>query len=97
MRTAARKVSAEEAELLAVAALSFLAEEPERLGRFLAETGLEPASLRSAAATPGFLPAILDYLIGNEPLLLDFAGSQSIDPADIPAARAALPGARRID
>jgi len=95
MRSTPRKASAEEAELLAVAALSFLAEDPERLNRFLAETGLEPDSLRTAAVTPGFLPAILDYLIGNEPLLLDFASVQSIDPAAVPAARASLPGARR--
>jgi hypothetical protein len=95
MRSTPRRASAEEAELLAIAALTFLSEDPERLGRFLAETGLEPEGLRSAATTPGFLPAILDYLIGNEPLLLDFASFQSIDPAAVPAARAALPGARR--
>lgn len=95
MRSARGRASREEAELLAVAALSFLADDPERLGRFLAETGLEPEGLRSAAGTPGFLPAVLDHLIGNESLLLDFAADRGIDPAAIPAARAALPGARR--
>ena len=89
------KASPADAEILAVAALSFLAEEPERLGAFLAETGLEPENMRAAAATPGFLPAVLDYLIGHEPLLLDFAADRGIDPAGIPAARAALPGGRR--
>lgn len=89
------KPSRDEAEALAVAALSFLAEEPDRLGSFLAQTGLEPDGIRAAAGTPGFLPAILDYLIGDEALLLDFAAGQGIDPASIPAARSALPGARR--
>ena len=88
------KPSPDEAETLAVAALSFLAEEPERLGRFLAVTGLEPENLRAAAGTPGFLPGVLDHLIGDETLLLDFAAQQGIDPSEIPAARAVLPGHR---
>ncbi len=88
------KPSADEAEVLAVAALSFLAEKPERLGRFLAITGIEPENLRAAAGTPGFLPGVLDHLIGDESLLLDFAAQQGIDPADVPAARAVLPGGR---
>jgi hypothetical protein len=88
------KPSWDEAEILAVAALSFLAEEPDRLGRFLAITGIEPENLRAAAGTPGFLPGVLDHLIGDESLLLDFAAQQGIDPADVPAARAAFGGHR---
>ena len=86
--------SPSDAEALAVAALSFLAAEPERLGSFMSETGLGPENMRAAAATPSFLPAVLDYLIGNEPMLLDFAADHGIDPAAIPAARAALSGGR---
>jgi hypothetical protein len=86
------KPSPDEAEMLAVAALSFLAEEPERLGRFLAVTGIEPENLRSAAGTRGFLPGVLDHLIGDESLLLDFAARQGIAPSEIPAARAVLGG-----
>ena len=88
------KPTPDEAEILAVAALSFLAEEPERLGRFLAITGIEPESLRAAAGTPGFLPGVLDHLIGDESLLLDFAAQQGIDPSEVPAARAILPDRR---
>jgi hypothetical protein len=60
----------------------------------MAETGLGPENMRAAANTPTFLPAVLDYLIGNEAALLDFAADRGIDPSAIPAARAALPGAR---
>ena len=94
MTRARGKASPEDAELLAVSALSFLAEDPERLGRFLAETGLETQNVREAAKMPGFLPAVLDYLIGNEQLLIEFAAGQVIDPADVPAARILLPGGR---
>jgi hypothetical protein len=85
--------SSDEAKALAIAALSFLATDPERLGSFMDQTGLDPANLREAATTPSFLPAVLDYLMGNEAILLDFAADQGIDPAAIPAARRALPGA----
>jgi hypothetical protein len=94
LKIRAGRLSPADAEALAVAALSFLAEEPDRLGRFMAETGLGPENMRAAASTPTFLPAVLDYLIGNETALLDFAADQGIDPSAVPAARAALPGGR---
>ena len=40
------------AEGLAVAALGFIAAEPERLGRFLALSGIGPDSIRTAAREP---------------------------------------------
>jgi hypothetical protein len=92
-----RKMTPSDAEALAVAALSFLATDPERLGTFLGETGLDPASIRSAAVNPGFLPAVLDYLLGREDVLLAFAEDQAIDPAAVASARRALPGARHIE
>lgn len=95
LQTRRNRLSRADAEALAVAALSFLAEEPERLGLFMAETGLNPETMRAAAGTPSFLPAVLDYLIGNEATLLDFAAVRGSDPAEIVAARAALPGAGR--
>ena len=45
----------EVAEIVAIQALSFIAGEPERLGLFLAETGVGPETLRNAAADPKFL------------------------------------------
>ena len=46
------------AESLAITALAFLAAEPERLGRFLALTGIGPESIRAAAHQPQFLLAV---------------------------------------
>lgn len=92
-----QRLSRAEAEALAVAALSFLAAEPERLGTFLAETGVGPENLRAAATTPGFLPAVLDYLIGHEADLVAFAAEQGQDPSTIVAARDLLPGATRSE
>jgi hypothetical protein len=91
----AGKIAREDAEALAIQALSFLASEPERLGRFLAVTGIGPESIRAAAATPGFLEGILEYLIANEALLLEFTAERGVDPSLVVKARDVLPGARR--
>ncbi len=40
----------EAAEGLAIQALTFIAEDPERLGRFLAVTGIGPAEIRLVGA-----------------------------------------------
>jgi hypothetical protein len=77
---------------LAIAALSFIASEPERLGRFLALTGIGPESIRAAASEPDFLLGVLDHLVSDEALLLEFANEQNIDPDDVARARQALAG-----
>jgi hypothetical protein len=85
-----RKVSEDAAAMLAIAALTFIAEEPERLGRFLALTGIGPESLRDAARDQGFLLGVLEYVSGDETLLTAFATQREIDPEDIGRARALL-------
>jgi len=78
------------AEELAVAALAFIAQEPDRLRRFLDLSGLDPANLRQAAAEPGFLTGVLDYVSGDEGLLVAFAADAGIDPTAIETARQLL-------
>jgi len=82
-----RKAFATEAS---IAALEFLAADPERLRRFLALSGLGPDNLRQAAGDPSFLGAVLDYLAGDEPLLIAFASHRGWRPADVVRARDAL-------
>ena len=85
-------ITAEVAESLAIQALAFLAGESEQLGRFLAITGIGPEGVRSAAREPQFLAGVLEYVTGDEPLLVAFATQIGIDPADLARARAALGG-----
>ncbi len=82
------------AESLAIQALTYLAAEPERLGRFLALTGLGPEQMRLAATQPGFLAGVLEYLGSHESLLLGFADHVGIDPAQVGRAQAILSGQR---
>jgi hypothetical protein len=80
------------AQALAVEALAFLAAEPERIGRFLALTGIGPDALRTAARDPDFLNGVLEYVTGDEPLLLEFAEHVQIKPGAVERARATLGG-----
>ena len=84
------RLTQEEAESLAVQALAFIAGDPERIGPFLAATGIGPDMIRAAARAPGFLGGVLDYLAGDEALLVAFATEAGINPFDIPMARDVL-------
>ena len=80
------------AEALAIQALTFIASDSERLGRFLAITGIGAAQIRAAAQEPGFLIGVLEHLAGDERLLSAFAAETGLDPAAIGKALAALGG-----
>src|SRR5262249_49070944 len=82
----------EQAENLAIQALRFIGSDTERLGRFLAVTGIGPAEIRAAAREPGFLVGVLDYVASDERLIAAFAGENNLDPADIDRGRDALAG-----
>jgi hypothetical protein len=82
----------EAAEGLAIQALTFLAGEPERLGRFLAATGIGPTEIRVAANEPGFLAGVLEYLAADDRLIAAFAAETGLDPADVARAHEALGG-----
>ncbi len=85
-------VNVESGQDLAVEALGFLAGDETRLERFLAVTGLGPRTLRSAAAAPGFLVSVLDYLMADEALLVAFAAEAGRRPEDVMRACQAMRG-----
>ncbi|MCR9235103.1 MAG: DUF3572 domain-containing protein [Alphaproteobacteria bacterium] len=80
------------AEALAIQALGHLAQDKEVLERFLSVTGLAPEKIREAAASPGFLAGVLDYMMQNEALLLTFSVNNNIDAEAIMAAHRQLSG-----
>jgi hypothetical protein len=81
-----------EAEALAIQALTFIAGDAERLGRFLAVTGVGPSEIRTAAREPGFLGGILDYVASDERLIADFVSETGLNPTDVERGRAMLAG-----
>lgn len=78
-------------EALGLRALAFLAEDDDRLDRFLTLTGIQATQLKGIAHSPHALGAVLDYLLGFEPLLMEFAQSIDLDPAMIASQRVKLP------
>jgi len=80
----------EVAEIVAVQALGFIASEPERLGLFLAETGIGPETLRTAAADPQFLASVLDFVLRDDATVKAFADASQLHPTNIAAAREVL-------
>jgi uncharacterized protein DUF3572 len=80
----------EVAEIVAIQALSFIAGDPERLGAFLAESGIGPETLRSAAADPRFLASVLDFVMRDDATVKAFASVSQLHPTNIAAAHQAL-------
>jgi hypothetical protein len=80
----------DEAEALGIEALAFIAAEEVALRRFLAATGYDPAAIRAEAGSADFLTGVLDYLLGDESLLLVFASHKNIDPSRVAMARRTL-------
>jgi hypothetical protein len=80
----------EVAEIVAIQALSFVAGDPERLGLFLAESGIGPETLRTAASDPRFLANVLDFVMRDDATVKAFATASQLHPTNIAAAHQAL-------
>jgi len=83
-------MNGERAETLALRALAFLAAQTNRLEGFCRVTGVAPADLPAMATDRSALAAILDYLLGDEALMLAFAQDEGLAPDDPAAARRAM-------
>ncbi|HZL32109.1 MAG TPA: DUF3572 domain-containing protein [Pseudolabrys sp.] len=82
----------ESAEGLAIQALTYLGEDPERLGRFLTVTGIGPDRIRAASGEPGFLAGVLAYIASDEQLAAEFTALVSCGQGDIARAHEAMGG-----
>ncbi|WP_202913295.1 DUF3572 domain-containing protein [Acuticoccus sediminis] len=85
-----RQADDPDAGTIAIAALSYFATEPKTMSRFFALTGLDPTSLRDAAASPTFVAGLLDFVLADERILLAVAEAQETTPEAIVRARQAL-------
>ena len=82
----------EKAEFLALQAVSFLASDDDRIGRFMSISGMSPDSLMQTIGDTTVLAGVLDYILSDDSLLIEFSEFAEIAP-EVPAlARASLPG-----
>jgi hypothetical protein len=82
----------ESAQTLALQALGWLAADDDRFGSFLAAGGMDAASIRAQAADPMLHAAVMDFLLADENMLLQFCEDCGVKPEVPMQARAALPG-----
>lgn len=78
-----KKITVEEAEVIGLKALAFLADDEARLGRFMALTGISADELRAHAGETGTICAVLEYMASDESLLLVFAAENNLPPERI--------------
>ena len=86
------RLSLDDAETIALQALGFLADDPQRVSRFLSLTGSDAGQLRAEAKNREFQTATLEYMLGDESLLQAFCQEAGIDPVAIGPAYALLGG-----
>jgi hypothetical protein len=80
------------AQTIALKALGFIANSEGALDRLMELSGLDRLTLRERAAEPEILASLLDFLLADEGLLVDFCHDESLDPKDIHMARHLLGG-----
>jgi len=82
----------DQAETLAIQALSWLASDEEKLGQFLNVTGAAPGDLRARAVEPEFLGFVLDFIMRDDETILGFCNAASATPESVQRARIELGG-----
>lgn len=82
----------EEAEILALKALTFLAQSPDELERFVALSGIRPADLRDRAGDGDILAAVMDFILADDTQITQLCEAADVDPRQLYLARRALPG-----
>ena len=86
----------EQAEVLALQAITFIGAEEKALNGFLAQTGSGIDELRDQIADTAFLAGILDFMLSDESLLLAFCDQENIRPEFVIQARRAMPGGENL-
>ena len=82
----------EQAELLAIRMIEWLAQDEKRFDGFMRASGATVDEIRSNAAEPEFLASVVDHMMASDARVAEFCDEMSI-PCETPMeARRALPG-----
>lgn len=82
----------EDAETIALKALSWLLADEKMLEIFCGATGTAPGDLRLVAQDPEFLAGVLDFVALDDAWVMAFATVAGLPPDALIGARVALPG-----
>lgn len=82
----------EQAEVVALQVLGWLAADQELIGLFLGASGAGVDEIRARAQDPHFQGAVLDFLLQSDEWVLRFSQATGLAPTLPGLARQALPG-----
>jgi Protein of unknown function (DUF3572) len=88
----ALRMTPDQAATVALKGLAYLANFEPELTRFMELTGTDREAIRERADEPEFLVAILDFMLANEAVLVDFCDDTSVDARMVHMARHVLSG-----
>jgi len=88
--------SPEQAEIVALQALSWLASDEDLLAVFLGSSGASVDDLRSRAQDAEFLGSILEFLMNDDAWVMRFCDSVDLPYDTVMSARLALPGGAQM-
>jgi len=86
-------MTSDDAAIVALKALAYLANQPDALERFLALSGIGVAQMRQRASEPAFLAGVVEFLLTDETLLVAFCESESQDAKSLHLAAHSLTNA----
>jgi hypothetical protein len=79
-----------DADQIGIDALTFISSHEDLLSRLVDVTGFDASQIRTQAARPEFFVGVLDFILANEPDVLDLANQLALPPTAIGRARNAL-------
>jgi hypothetical protein len=85
-------VQQESAHVIALQALAWIVSDDDRLAGLMAESGIDPSSLREKAGESEVLGAVLDHLLRDDQAVMAFCDAQGLPYTAPMSARALLPG-----
>lgn len=86
------RMTAAEAENIALQAFLFLVADDERMQRFAGLSGFDMGNARQVAAEPGFLAGVLAHYLGDEQAIVAFSEAENIHPLSLAIAYRIIPG-----
>lgn len=89
--------TAESAETLGLQALAWLAANDDLMPVFLGATGASEADVKSQAADPAFLGAVLDFIMMDDAWVVAFCDTVTLSYERVMMARAVLPGGEQVN
>ncbi|MCY4259228.1 MAG: DUF3572 domain-containing protein [Rhodobacteraceae bacterium] len=81
-----------QAEILAIRVMEWLATDNDKMRRFLASTGMTLTEIRTQLDNPDVLASVLDFLLLDDREITEFCRTSGYRPEAPMQARHALPG-----